>query len=84
MKKLNIESNSCILSVNDYEGTTINEKSLGKIVKNALPKGLEQYHKYPVKLNLSIEFLGDDKLKVETEGYEVKEENEAKESEEEN
>lgn len=69
MKKLNIKSENCLLEVNDY-GASINNEDLGKLVKNNLPK-LQNYKEYPAKLNLSIEFLGDGVLEVNTEGYEA-------------
>lgn len=69
MKKLNIKSENCLLEVNDY-GASINNEDLGKLVKNNLPK-LKNYKDYPVKLNLSIEFLGDEGLEITPTGYEV-------------
>ena len=75
MKKLNIKSENCLLSVNNYDGTTINGKALGKMVGDALPKDLRNYDDYPAKFSLTIEFLGEERLKVETEGYELPKEN---------
>ncbi|OAA93037.1 hypothetical protein [Clostridium coskatii] len=69
MKKLNIKSENCLLEVNDY-GASINSIDLGKLVRNNLPE-LKNYKDYPVKLNLSIEFLGDEKLEVTPTGYEI-------------
>lgn len=77
MKKLNIKSENCLLEVNDY-GASINNEDLGKLVKNNLPK-LKNYKDYPVRLNLSIEFLGDEKLEITPTGYELPEEDEQNE-----
>ncbi|MFU0784536.1 hypothetical protein [Clostridium sp.] len=72
MKKLNIKSGNCTLEKDGY-GVGINGVSLEKLVNNNLPE-LKNYKSYPIKLDLSIEFLGDDNLKIETEGYELSEE----------
>lgn len=69
MKKLNIKSESCLLEVNDY-GASINNIDLGKLVRNNLPE-LKNYKDYPVKLDLSIEFLGDEELEITPTGYEL-------------
>ncbi|OAA90806.1 hypothetical protein [Clostridium coskatii] len=69
MKKLNIKSENCLLEVNDY-GASINGIDLGKLVRNNLPK-LKNYKDYPVKLNLSIELLGNEELEIDPTGYEI-------------
>lgn len=74
MKKLSIKSENCILSVNDYDGITIDEKALGRMVRDALPKDLKNYDNYPAKFHLTIEFLGNEGLNIEIEGYELPEE----------
>lgn len=75
MKKLDIKSDNCLLEVNDYS-LKVNNKELEELVKNNLPK-LKNYKEYPVRLNLSIEFLGDEELQITPTGYEqVKEESE--------
>lgn len=73
MKKLRIESSACLLSINRYDGVTIADEALGKMVREKLPKEIKEYQNYPIKLYLSIEFLDDKGLKVETEGYELPE-----------
>lgn len=69
MKKLNIESGNCLLKVDSY-GVKINDTDLEKLVKNNLPE-LKEYRAYPVKLGLSIEFLGDEELEIIPTGYEL-------------
>jgi hypothetical protein len=58
--------------------------SIGNLIVENLPEGLQDYKDYPVKLSLQIEFFGEDDLSVTTEGYEVvkKEENNESEVEE--
>jgi len=79
MKKLNIKSGNCLLKVSNYD-TKINDTGLEELVRNNLPE-LKNYKNYPIKLNLSIEFLGEEKLEIIPTGYEIKE-NEDNESEE--
>lgn len=74
-KVLNMNANNCLLSIDCINGVKVNEKDLNEIIYNNLPK-LKEYKNYPVKLNLQIEFLGDDEFKINTEGYEIKTEGE--------
>lgn len=67
MKKLNIKSEGCTLEVNTHS-VIVNNSDLGELVKNNLPK-LETYKGYPVRLNLSIEFLGDEEFEITPTGY---------------
>jgi hypothetical protein len=83
MKKLSIKSDSCLLEIDGYNGTTINGKALGKMVRSVLPEGIKEYSKLPVKFNLTIEFLGEEGLEVEAEGYELPTENKGTEEAEE-
>jgi len=69
MKKLNIESGNCLLRINSL-GVEINNTDLGKLIKSNLPE-LEAYREYPVKLGLSIEFLGDEEIVITPAGYEL-------------
>jgi hypothetical protein len=84
MKSLTIKSNNCLLNKKTYGGVSINDMSIGNLIVENLPEGLQDYKDYPVKLSLQIEFFGEDDLSVTTEGYEVvkKEENNESEVEE--
>ena len=69
MKKLNIKSENCSLEISGY-GASINGIDLGKLVRNNLPK-IKNYKDYPVKLDISIEFLGDERLEIAPTGYKI-------------
>ncbi|MDF2884169.1 MAG: hypothetical protein K0R54_4736 [Clostridiaceae bacterium] len=73
MKSLKIKSDNCILVKNTY-GVEINKKDIRDLVLENLPSELKNYEKYPSKISINIEFLGDDELTVETEGYKVENE----------
>lgn len=73
MKSLSIKSDDCVLSKNSYD-VKINDTGINNLVKNNLPEGLEDYRDYPVKVEIHIEFLGGEELKIETQGYETKKE----------
>jgi len=73
MKKLSIKCDNTTLTANGY-GVGIAGKRIEELIKGALPKGIEPFKDYPVKVNLYIEFLGSDELKIKTEGYELPEE----------
>lgn len=69
MKKLNIKSENCILRKNSY-GVGINDVGLEELIRKNLPE-LEDHKGYPVRMGLSIEFLGDEKLEITPTGYEL-------------
>ena len=70
MKSLKIKSDNCTLTTSTF-GVEINGEDIRDIVKENLPKDLEDYKRYPAKISISIEILGDDILTVETEGYKL-------------
>ncbi len=76
--KLSIKSDVCLLCKN-YTGIKLNGTTIGDLIEKHLPQ-LETGKSYPVKVNIQIEFLGEEGLIFTAEGYEIKEE----ESEEEN
>lgn len=80
MKLLSIKSDNCLLSKNSYN-IKLDSAEIGDLVKKSLPTELEDYKDYPVKVVISIEFLGQEGINVSTEGYEVKEETEESEGE---
>ena len=69
MKKLNIKSENCLMQVSCV-GIDINKTGLEELIKDNLPK-LKEYRDYPVKLDVSIEFLGDEKLIATPTGYKI-------------
>lgn len=81
MKSLKIKSDNCTLVKNMY-GLEINGEDIRNMVKENLPADLEDYKKYPAKISISIEILGEDKLIVETEGYKLSEDDEFTEDKE--
>lgn len=70
MKSLKIKSENCTLVTDSY-GVEINGRDIRDIVRENLPAELKKYVKYPAKVSINIEILGDEKLTVETEGYKV-------------
>lgn len=80
MKSLNVKSDNCILTKCSF-GVEVNDKDIRELIKENLPKELKDYEKYPVKLDLKLEFLGDEDLTVVTEGYKLKDEEMASEEE---
>lgn len=73
MKSLSIKSENCVLSKNSYS-VDINGKTVSELVLNNLPADLKDYKDYPVKIQISIEFLGQEGINVETDGYKLEEE----------
>lgn len=74
MKSLKINSDNCLLSKNSASNIYINNKPIGELIGENLPEGIEEYRNYPTKINIQIEFLGEDKLNIATTGYEVQKE----------
>lgn len=70
MKKLSIKCDNTVLNTDGY-GVDIGGKGIEKMIMGSLPKGIKHFKNYPVKVVLLIEFLDNDKLKIETEGYEL-------------
>lgn len=73
MKSLVIKSNNCLLSKTNYD-VQINDKNISELILENLPKELKSYKDYLVQLSIEIEILGDEDIKIITEGYDVKEE----------
>ncbi|MFL0251384.1 hypothetical protein ACJDT4_13250 [Clostridium neuense] len=73
MKTLEIKANNCFLYKTDY-GVSINGEGIERLVKKNLPEELKDYKDYPVKVNIQIEIMEDEKLTVSTGGYEIRKE----------
>jgi len=68
VKKLKIFSSGCeMTTAKDY--IAINGTSLEQLVRKNLPEGLEDYKNYPIKIDLSIDFIADDPIEIHTENY---------------
>ena len=67
MKSLMIKSDGCLLEKNSYQ-LKIDDEEIQNLIKKELPP-LEDFKKYPIKIALSIDFLGGKGLEVETTGY---------------
>ncbi|MFT8313209.1 MAG: hypothetical protein ABF633_03020 [Clostridium sp.] len=73
MKKLSIVSENCLLEKNSY-GVKFDGEEIDKLIQKNLPSDLQNYRDYPVKVEINIEFLGSEGLQINTNGYEVAEE----------
>lgn len=71
MKSLLIKSENCELSKSSYGAISLDGERISDIILKNLPADLEDYRNYPVRIQISIDFLGQEGINTETVGYEL-------------